>query len=147
MKISSVLGFAFNQEKTRVLLINKKKPDWQNGLLNGIGGKIEDYDSTPYHAMTREFIEECGLKTVKEDWYLFAKMESSSFECYCFVGFFEDSFLEDYETLTSEEVSILNLEELFSNKFEGCISNLQWLISLCIDKHLHKVFIEAKYSE
>ena len=46
MTIKYVVGFAFNKEKTKVLLIKKTKPDWQAGQLNGIGGKIESYDKT-----------------------------------------------------------------------------------------------------
>lgn len=38
-----VLGFMFSTEDRgqKVALIKKLKPKWQAGLLNGIGGKIE----------------------------------------------------------------------------------------------------------
>lgn len=48
-----VAGFMFNEDRTRVALIEKQKPDWQRGKLNGIGGKIED-DESPVEAMTSE---------------------------------------------------------------------------------------------
>ena len=33
-----VVGFIFNSDMDHVLLINKNRPDWQIGFLNGIGG-------------------------------------------------------------------------------------------------------------
>lgn len=54
------LGFALTPEGS-VALIRKAKPEWQAGKLNGVGGKIEDFDPSPVHAMTREFMEETGV--------------------------------------------------------------------------------------
>ena len=51
-------------------------------------GKIENYyDITPIIFMTREFIEECNIKTTEEEWYYFCKLDSESFELNCFVDF------------------------------------------------------------
>lgn len=62
-----VCGFMFNSKETHVALVEKAKPDWQRGLLNGIGGKIERGE-TPLMAMVREFKEETEVKTSKGDW-------------------------------------------------------------------------------
>jgi ADP-ribose pyrophosphatase YjhB (NUDIX family) len=56
VKDNYVLGFAFNPEKTHVLLAWKSKPAWQAGKLNGIGGAVKE-DELPHHAMAREFAE------------------------------------------------------------------------------------------
>lgn len=50
-----------------VLLIEKQRPEWQKGRLNGVGGKIEpgEADSS---AMIREFAEETGLMTYGFQW-------------------------------------------------------------------------------
>ena len=32
-------GFLFSQDRTRVVLIRKRRPAWQAGKLNGVGGK------------------------------------------------------------------------------------------------------------
>lgn len=146
MKLNYVVGFAFNKEKNKVLLIKKIKPAWQNGLLNGIGGKIENYDITPYHSMTREFLEESNIKTSEEEWYYFSKLDSDDFELNCFVGFFDDDLLNSFESITDEQVTLVSVQELFDNQFNGCISNLKWLISICLDNDLYRIFIEGKYS-
>ncbi len=53
-----VVGFLFSQG--HVLLLKKAKPEWQRGLLNGIGGKVEKGE-TFKDAMEREFAEEAGV--------------------------------------------------------------------------------------
>ena len=37
-----VCGFAFDNTKQYVTLIEKKRPNWQAGYLNGVGGHIEE---------------------------------------------------------------------------------------------------------
>lgn len=61
MKEKMVVGFVFNEIFTRCLLIRKNRPKWMEGLLNGIGGHIEEGE-TPEEAMKRECFEECGLE-------------------------------------------------------------------------------------
>lgn len=55
------VAFAF--AGSTVLLIRKAKPDWQKGLLNGIGGKLEGSESV-LECTVREFREETGLWNV-----------------------------------------------------------------------------------
>ncbi len=55
-----VAGFLFEPYMERVVLIQKEKPTWQKGRLNGVGGKME-LGETPLQAMQREFREETGL--------------------------------------------------------------------------------------
>ncbi len=60
-----VLGFYFDGD--RVLLINKTKPEWQRGKLNGLGGTVESGEA-PILAMVREFREESGIETSSRQW-------------------------------------------------------------------------------
>jgi len=39
-----VLGFLFSQDETRIALIRKTRPLWQEGRLNAIGGHAEEGD-------------------------------------------------------------------------------------------------------
>ena len=52
-----VVGFVFRVDTREVLLVQKLKPEWQKGLWNGIGGKIEPGE-LPREAIIREFDEE-----------------------------------------------------------------------------------------
>lgn len=71
-----VVGFAFDTPLRNVVLIRKTHPEWQAGLYNGVGGKVEsndlEYDEGTSHAMAREFWEETGLHTSRSQWKEFA---------------------------------------------------------------------------
>ena len=54
-------GFMFSKDFSHVLLIEKARPKWQEGKVNGIGGHLESGES-PVDAMVREFEEETGLR-------------------------------------------------------------------------------------
>ena len=122
-----VVGFAFNKDKNKVALIRKNRPEWQDGKLNGIGGHIEN-DESPIHAMVREFQEETGKLTDKSDWDLVCLMkEEDSFACYVFRSFID---LNNIRTTTDEVVGIYSIDGCYK---ENKLSNLSWLIPLCLD--------------
>jgi 8-oxo-dGTP diphosphatase len=61
--IKYVLAFIFDTNNN-IWLIEKQKPSWQKGKLNGIGGKIEEGE-TEDEAMYRELEEEAGVTDVQ----------------------------------------------------------------------------------
>ncbi|WP_375292249.1 NUDIX hydrolase [Sphingomonas melonis] len=69
-----VCGFMFDPLGGLVVLVEKNRPAWQAGLLNGVGGKIEPQDATIHAAMAREFHEEAGVSTQPADWEEFATL-------------------------------------------------------------------------
>lgn len=144
MKKKYVVGFAFNPEKSKVLLIQKNRPAWQAGKFNGIGGKIESFDESVAHAMTREFFEEAGLLINSENWTLFSILNGSDFELHCF--YTTSQKLDDYISVTDEVVCYLNIDDLYKNKFNNCISNLSWLIGMCLDSDIQRIFSDIKYN-
>lgn len=118
-----VLGFAFNKEKTEVLLIKKNRPDYQKGFLNGLGGKVELGEHALF-AMTREFFEECGIRTELTDWYSCGHLtDNKDYYVMCFAVVLDN--LKQAETRTDEEVLIVSLDKLDSDK---CFGNLVELI-------------------
>jgi len=62
-----VVGFPLNIDGDETILIKKKRPKWQKGYFNGVGGHIEK-DETPAEAMSREFLEEAGALINPENW-------------------------------------------------------------------------------
>lgn len=97
-----VVGFMREALSDRVLMIRKSKPVWQAGLLNGVGGKVDQQVAkvppraielcavltgkpesefqketrleTPLEAMVREFEEETGIVTNPDEWRLIMYM-------------------------------------------------------------------------
>lgn len=75
-----VVGFAFNGELTKVLLMDKKRgPENAEmvGTLNGLGGAMRGRE-TRLDAMTREFHEEAGV--LHREWKLVAICEGADYQ-------------------------------------------------------------------
>lgn len=138
-----VLGFAMSKDRKRILLVQKNRPAWQAGLLNGIGGKIENFDVSPHAAMVREFTEEAGIKTNVEDWHKFATLSAESFHIHVFWSILDD--FDSFISVTDEEIKAIPIKSLQIINFYGCISNLSWLINMLFDKDLSKLSADIKY--
>lgn len=140
MKVTSqdkwyVLGFAFDTKKENVVLIEKRKPDWQKDKFNGVGGKFEPSDVSIHDAMVREFYEETGVVTDKNQWHLFAKMQfgndimGGGASIYCFRTF--DNSIKDCSTCEEEVIEIISMSEVYNKPL---MHNLHILIPLALQK-------------
>lgn len=137
-----VLGFLFRDNATSVVLIRKEKPQWQAGLLNGVGGKIDAPESA-LTAMIREFREETGVDTNASGWEQFCEMSGEDFAVYCFKAFYSDAWAR-VESTTSEKVGRFHPDNLTKH---DCVSNLHWLIELAIDNNYGKpMYATVRYS-
>lgn len=127
-----VVGFMFNPDRDKVLLIQKLGPKWQNGKYNGVGGKIE-LGEEPIDAMIREFEEEAGILTSPDDWekiVIYTSYEDSPYQ----VHFFRAFAIRIYEAYskTDELVSRFDIANLPKN----VIHILNWIIPLCLDEQV-----------
>ncbi len=126
-------GLIFSQDLERVVLIEKKKPDWQAGLLNGVGGKQEKNERRPRQTMRRECLEECGLDIPETDWTMFAEILAPAVN-ETRVTFFrvvrED--IDGVTTCTNENVAIHRVDDVLRVYPHALIPNLRWLIPLAL---------------
>ena len=129
-----VLGFRFDESRDNVVLIQKKRPNWQRGYLNGVGGKVERFDKNIFHAMVREFEEETSLKTSTDDWYNYIDMKFDGAIVYVFLS---SGSLKGIKTTTDEPVHIYPISSLRINKHLNdkaksypLLNNLTWLIPM-----------------
>lgn len=137
-----VLGLAFDHDRSKMVMMRKSRPAWQAGKLNGIGGKI-DPGEQPIDAMIREFHEECGVQTNKEDWHPFAKLTALDGEVICY-RLFDDKILS---ARTCEDQEIV-LQELDMNQIEAqALPSVGWLIGIALDRNQPDFFVEAKYNQ
>jgi 8-oxo-dGTP diphosphatase len=121
-----VLGFMFSPDRKRVALIRKTHPEWQAGKWNGIGGHIEVGEDT-IEAMIREFREETGVECL--DWKIVCHLHRcNDFNCAVYVTLSDQ--IDSVKTCTEEEVRIFTLPLECET-----ISNLAWLIPLCLDQN------------
>lgn len=134
-----VLGFQVSPKLDQILLIQKARPDWQAGRLNGIGGHVEPGE-TPIQAMVREFAEETPWGSEAEDWTHYAYMDKRG-EWAVSVFFTVRHGLGDHRTL--DEIQRWNAKPkvdeplhvvLFQNLLVlPCIANLPGLIGFIRD--------------
>jgi len=137
-KTNYVVGFCFNKNKDMVVLIEKLKPTWQQGLLNGVGGKVEDGENAQ-EAMAREFKEETGAYTFQYNWRLFATMTGDAWEVDCFMIVDEDVF-KKASTKTDEKIFKLNINDVYKQASQT-VSNLPWLIPMALDENYGNTFL------
>jgi len=91
MKEYYTLGFVFNADASKVLLIEREKDDWQKGKLNGLGGKLEGAEH-PRLAMSREFLQESGIDCPPGAWHAFGIHHGDGFQIYLFTTEFHGDF-------------------------------------------------------
>jgi 8-oxo-dGTP diphosphatase len=120
-----VLGFIFDTDGREVVLIEKRRPAWQAGLLNGIGGKIEAGE-TALEAMQRECREECGLTAFREPFRHFGRMSGPDFEVELFTARAANPHLA--RSCTDETVRVVPVSTV---SWPGCaLPNVAPLLSL-----------------
>jgi 8-oxo-dGTP diphosphatase len=121
-----VTGFLFGDMslEDNVLLIEKKRPAWQKGLMNGLGGKVEPGEG-PVEAMRRESIEEAG---VDPEWSSFCCIEYSDMILHLFAAQDGTAF-RDARAQTDEELFRLRLDQLRPHEAR-MVPNLQWWVPL-----------------
>jgi len=131
-----VCGFLFSPDYSKVVLIKKNRPEWQKGMFNGIGGKIEEGE-TALEAMEREFWEEARFSSM--GWEQFCCITGKDWK----VWFFEnnDTFYNKVHARTDETIHISDTNNLPDHPEYKVIDNLKWLIPMAMDS-CH-VFAEA----
>ena len=128
------VGFIFNPDFSKVLLVEKNRPDWQKGKLNGVGGKIEPGEESSA-CIAREVFEETSLKTRPEDWTFVGEMKTADWRVDVYTMIHRGD-LGDAKTVTDEKIEWNSAKPLP----ERALSNLRWLVPLSMDKLQHNQF-------
>ncbi len=124
--IEYVVGFLIDRTRRLVVLIEKQRPEWQKGKLNGIGGCIEK-DEAPIDAMEREFKEETGLLVI--GWRHAITLTGLTERIFFFYRNWEGG---EVRTTTEEKIIIANYSQLPRNT----LLCARWAIALCRDRNI-----------
>ena len=123
-----VLGFVFNRNRDKVLLIRKERPSWQAGKWNGIGGKVENKDINPLEAMQRESIEKTAMEYNWEHCITFVCSGGTVFVYRAF-----DDCSCGYRSIRYKQMEDEKLDMWWIDSLpDKMMDNLKWLISICL---------------
>lgn len=119
-----VVGFLITTDRRHVLLVRKNRPEWQSGMLNGVGGKVRT-DELFHQAMRREFMEEAGLHM---EWREFCRLTGSYGEVRFFYSIAGHNETQLVRSATDEKISWHRTGRLPAN----VVPNLRWLIPMAL---------------
>ncbi|WP_170221885.1 NUDIX hydrolase [Neptunomonas concharum] len=125
---SFVVGFLFNPSLTHVVLIEKNKPLWQKGRLNGLGGLVNDGESIS-NAISREVFEESGVMLPPQLWSQFHKTTNKDDKIVHYF-FAVSSLANKAKSNEKEKVSLVSINQLPSN----CLHDIKKLIMLAMGR-------------
>lgn len=132
-----VAGFAVDRDQGLVALIRKSHPEWQAGMLNGVGGHVDAGEHVK-DAMRREFLEEAGVHV--DEWRLVLELSGRDWRVYFFIADVSSEVLDQLTGQPDEPIEIHPLDALADLPV---IPNLRWIIPLCLDEDE----IEARAAE
>lgn len=132
------VGFLFNADGDQVALIRKLRPDWQKGLLNGIGGHVEEGESF-LDAMNREFREEAGLDI---EWQHYMTLYTTSPERAHLQFFVAVGDPRAAKSVTDEQIEVHFIESLMTR--DDVLDGLAWAVAMarmcCMAKGTYTIF-------
>lgn len=122
-----VAGFLLSPKLDRVVLVLKNRPSWQAGLLNAVGGKVEEGENA-VEAMRREFREEAGIDV--ENWVHDSVLEGDNFQ----VDFFSaQGDVDSVRSLTDEPIITISVADALLLG-HSAMRNIRLLLSIALDR-------------
>ena len=100
-------------DNKEILLLKKNNPDWQKGLYNGIGGKVE-LNTTPLETIIKKYQEELGLNI--SNWIeLDSEISSSGIEIVYFLTTLNEGEIKKLQSQTDERAELFSINNLPTN--------------------------------
>ncbi|RBQ30414.1 NUDIX domain-containing protein [Arcobacter sp. FW59] len=97
----------------KVLLLKKNNPDWQKGLYNAVGGKVE-LESTPLQTIIKDCKDKIGLDIV--NWKeVDSVLLPNGIDLTYFFAILEENDINKAQSLTDERVELFDINNLPKN--------------------------------
>ena len=121
-----VIAYLFDPTLTKVVMIQKRRPDWMEGLFNAPGGHVEEGE-TFEDANVREFYEETGVQISSTFWNKFLELNRSD---RVIIGYWWISYsINKVKTVTDEQVAVCDVESLLSRPDE-LVRDVSWILPM-----------------
>ncbi len=125
-----VVGLVFDLTCENLLLIRKEHPEWQAGLYNGIGGKVEPGEIF-LDAMKRESGEEAGLSDLL--WRPIIHVQGPGYKVQYFYAIMPGSIV--YCQNTDEELFIMSNAQYVGEAIgDRMVQPLPWIIACALQE-------------
>ncbi len=109
--MKAIVGIITDNEE--ILLLKKNNPDWQKGLYNGIGGKVE-LNTTPLETIIKKCQEELGVNI--SNWIeLDSEISSSGIEIVYFLTTLNEGEIKKLQSQTDERAELFSINNLPTN--------------------------------
>ena len=134
--IEYVNGYMVNSLDLRTglgVFLQKKKPAWQYGAWNGVGGKIEPGE-TPEEAMCREFFEEADVQTRPDEWELAVVLQGDDFIVYNFRSVQSLEKMQECRTKTAEPIVIRSCISMLTDA--PVLANMLWSLPMILSQDI-----------
>jgi len=124
--VEATCGLMLSPDMGSVALVRKNRPEFQAGLLNGPGGKLEPGEQ-PIDAMIREFREETGAETTVDAWQRLLEFHAPGWlvHFFCCTG-----DLSSLRQVTDEAVVVVPIVGLGAARV---VHNLLWIVPFAVD--------------
>lgn len=100
-------------DNKEILLLKKNNPDWQKGLYNGIGGKVE-LNTTPLETIIKKCQQELGVNI--SNWIeLDSEISSSGIEIVYFLTTLNEGEIKKLQSQTDERAELFSINNLPTN--------------------------------
>lgn len=100
-------------DNKEILLLKKNNPDWQKGLYNWIGGKVE-LNTTPLETIIKKCQEELGVNI--SNWIeLDSEISSSGIEIVYFLTTLNEGEIKKLQSQTDERAELFSINNLPTN--------------------------------
>lgn len=130
-----VVGFLLNHDCRWLAMIEKKRPAWQAGLLNGIGGKVEP-DEFPADAMAREAKEETGVEPA---WTHYVTLRYPDALIHFFWASDQRAY-GDAKAMTDEKIRRVAVAEI-AEADSRVVPNLRFLVPMAVHAASHETIV------
>lgn len=121
------VGFLFNTDLSKVLLIHKLTPEWQRGKVNGVGGKYEEGEDAAA-CIARETREEAAVDVPAAEWRQAGSLFGTEWHVDVMTAKYAGAE-SDAKSLEEQQVEWFPVGALPQN----VMSNLRWLVPLCLN--------------
>lgn len=120
-----VLALLFTPDRRHVVLMHRTRPAWQEGRVNGLGGKVLPGEPVAA-AARREVLEEAGVDVGA--WEEFVTWDDPVYRMHVVRAFAEEAWRA--RTAEDQEVFLADVDALPASAIE----NLRWLVPLALDR-------------